>query len=76
MRILLFIFAFFPLFLTAQPLNLMLLEQYKDQNIEGWVMSEKLDGVRGFWTGSTLMSRQGLSLNPPDYFIKDFPICR
>lgn len=73
MRILLFIFAFFPLFLTAQPLNLMLLEQYKDQNIEGWVMSEKLDGVRGFWTGTTLMSRQGLPLNPPDYFIKDFP---
>lgn len=58
---------------TAQPLNLMLLEQYKDQNIEGWVMSEKLDGVRGFWDGTQLISRQGLPLAPPDYFIVNFP---
>lgn len=58
---------------SAQPLNLMLLEQYHDQIIEGWVMSEKLDGVRGFWDGNQLLSRQGLPLVPPDYFIKDFP---
>lgn len=58
---------------SAQPLNLMLLEQYQDQPIEGWVMSEKLDGVRGFWDGKQLLSRQGLPLSPPDYFINDFP---
>lgn len=57
----------------AQPINLMLLEQYKDQNINGWIMSEKLDGVRGFWDGKQLISRQGFPLAPPDYFIKDFP---
>lgn len=58
---------------TAQPLNLMLPEQYKEQPIDGWVMSEKLDGVRGFWDGKQLISRQGLPLAPPDYFIKNFP---
>lgn len=36
-------------------------------------MSEKLDGVRGFWTGKELISRQGNSLLPPDYFISNFP---
>lgn len=59
--------------LTAQSLNLMLLGQYKNQHIDGWVMSEKLDGVRGFWTGKILLSRQGNSFNPPDYFVKNFP---
>ncbi|MDH2997537.1 ATP-dependent DNA ligase [Pasteurellaceae bacterium LFhippo2] len=59
--------------LSAKPLNLMLLEQYKDQNIDGWVMSEKLDGVRGFWDGKQLLSRQGYPLTPPDYFVQGFP---
>lgn len=70
-RLLLFFAIFTPL--AAQPLNLMLLEQYKDQPIEGWVMSEKLDDVRGFWDGKQLLSRQGYPLNPPDYFVQNFP---
>lgn len=57
----------------AQPLNLMLLEQYKNQDVTGWVMSEKLDGVRGFWDGKQLLSRQGYPFNPPDYFVEHFP---
>lgn len=59
--------------LSAQPVNLMLLEQYKDQDVTGWVMSEKLDGVRGFWDGKQLISRQGYPFLPPDYFIQGFP---
>lgn len=69
-----FLFLFFislPLF--AKSPDLMLLGQYKDQDISGWVMSEKLDGVRGFWDGKQLISRQGYPLNPPDYFVKNFP---
>lgn len=69
---LLFFFLFI-LELPAQPFNLMLLEQYRNQEIDGWVMSEKLDGIRGFWDGKQLLSRQGLRLAPPDYFVKDFP---
>ncbi len=59
--------------LFAQPLDLMLLEQYKNQNITGWVMSEKLDGVRGFWNGKTLLSRQGYPFSAPAYFMQNFP---
>lgn len=59
--------------LWAKPLDLMLLEQYKNQEVKGWVMSEKLDGVRGFWDGKRLVSRQGYPLNPPDYFLHNFP---
>ena len=54
--------------LSAQTINLMLIEQYKDQDVTGWVMSEKLDGVRGFWDGKQLISRQGYPFLPPDYF--------
>ena len=28
-------------------------------DIRGWWMSEKLDGVRGYWTGEQLVSRSG-----------------
>lgn len=59
--------------LVAQPLDLMLLEQYRNQDIRGWVMSEKLDGVRGYWNGKQLLSRQGYPLSAPDYFTQSFP---
>lgn len=59
--------------LEASPLNLMLLEQYKNQEVTGWVMSEKLDGVRGFWDGKQLLSRQGYPFSVPDYFTRHFP---
>lgn len=59
--------------LTAKPLDLMLLEQYHNQDIQGWVMSEKLDGIRGYWDGKQLLSRQGYPLSPPDYFVQSFP---
>ena len=59
-------------FALASP-DLMLLHTYNNQAIEGWVMSEKLDGVRGYWDGKQLLTRQGQRLSPPAYFTKDFP---
>ncbi|MDY2795739.1 DNA ligase [[Pasteurella] aerogenes] len=53
--------------------QLMLLETYQRQNLQGWVMSEKLDGIRGYWDGTQLFSRQNQILTPPHYFIRDFP---
>ena len=35
---------------------------------EYWV-SEKLDGVRGYWDGTQLLSRQGYRINTPDWFV-------
>ena len=43
----------------ANERDLMLLSTYENQDVQGWVMSEKLDGVRGYWDGKTLLSRQG-----------------
>ncbi|MCJ8318980.1 MAG: DNA ligase [Colwellia sp.] len=37
-----------------------------------WV-SEKLDGVRGRWTGSSLITRQGHIINLPKNFTKNWP---
>ena len=39
--------ALIPLAQAAAP-NLMLAQEYKNQNIQGWAMSEKLDGVRAY----------------------------
>ena len=36
-------------------------------------MSEKLDGVRGYWNGKELVSRSGKAFAVPDWFVKDFP---
>ena len=57
----------------ANDSDLMLLGTYENQDIQGWVMSEKLDGVRGYWDGKTLLSRQGLPLPAPAYFTAQFP---
>lgn len=53
--------------------DLMLLNSYQNQDVAGWVMSEKLDGVRGYWNGKQLFTRQHKIIAPPHYFIKDFP---
>ena len=37
-----------------------------------WV-SEKLDGVRGYWTGEKLITRSGNNLNPPKWFVEHWP---
>ncbi len=36
-------------------------------------MSEKLDGVRGYWDGKHLMSRGGKIIHAPKWFTKDYP---
>ena len=43
------------------------------EDITGWVMSEKLDGIRGYWDGRRLLTRKGLPLHPPPWFVKNFP---
>ncbi len=43
------------------------------EDITGWVMSEKLDGIRGYWDGIQMYTRKGTPLHPPPWFIKNFP---
>ncbi len=42
-------------------------------DITGWWMSEKLDGVRGYWTGKKLVFRSGNLLHVPEWFTRGFP---
>lgn len=47
---------------------------YTDQdNITGWVVSEKLDGIRGYWDGARMYTRKGILLHPPPWFMENFP---
>ncbi len=48
-------------------------EIYKEQNISGWMMSEKLDGIRGYWNGSQLFTKNGNPVSAPKEFIQNFP---
>jgi len=41
--------------------------------VDGWLMSEKLDGVRGYWDGTRLWSKQGHLLQPPAEFTSGWP---
>ena len=69
-----FLFIFFTISLFASKPNLFLLNKY-DENIDvtSWYMSEKLDGVRAYWDGEKLISRNGKVFAVPNFFIKDFP---
>ncbi len=60
--------------IDAHALDIMLPQVYKDNiQVVGWLMSEKLDGVRGYWNGTQLLSKNGLVFHPPASFTKDLP---
>lgn len=43
------------------------------QDLSGWWMSEKLDGVRAYWDGKQFLSRQGNLYHAPDWFVEGLP---
>jgi DNA ligase-1 len=42
-------------------------------DITQYLVSEKLDGVRGYWDGHNLYTRQGNRINTPPWFTKNWP---
>lgn len=60
---------------TGLPGHEIMLPQIYRDNIEvgGWLMSEKLDGVRGYWDGKQLFSKNGNLFHPPPAFTRDLP---
>lgn len=72
MRVLALFFMFIIKVQATLP-DFMLLENYKNQDVSGWVMSEKLDGIGGYWDGKQLFTRQNKVIQPPHYFVRDFP---
>lgn len=45
----------------------------KTLDISAFLISEKLDGVRGYWDGNRLFTRQGYPITTPAWFTVDFP---
>lgn len=69
----LFSLLFSPL-ATAEPPELTLANVYqKDMSLDGYWVSEKLDGVRAYWTGEGFLSRGGHDYRAPEWFTKGFP---
>ncbi len=73
MRFSFFLFFMFFSFLHAKSPELLLLKTYKNQNVSGMLMSEKLDGIRAYWDGKNLLSRSGKTIHAPTWFIKNLP---
>lgn len=46
---------------------------HKNIDVKNYLVSEKLDGVRAYWDGEKLISREGNIYNAPKWFIADFP---
>jgi DNA ligase-1 len=44
-----------------------------DEDLTGWWMSEKLDGVRAYWDGQRFLSRLGNPYHAPDWFTVGLP---
>jgi len=60
----------------AVPPAMLLAEKWtSDIDPTGWWMSEKLDGVRGYWTGKEMLSRSGNIFYLPEWFKQQLPSC-
>lgn len=58
----------------ARALDIMLPLVYEGNiDVSNWLMSEKLDGVRGYWDGHRLLSKNGAPFDPPKAFTWNFP---
>ncbi|PID71978.1 MAG: DNA ligase [Desulfobulbus propionicus] len=58
----------------SNPTAPMLPTTYAGQELnEEWLWSEKLDGIRGEWTGTAMLTKQGNPIDVPRYFTKNFP---
>lgn len=60
--------------LGATKPDMLLAEIYRDHvSVKDYWISEKLDGVRAYWTGSQLVSRGGQVIVAPAWFVAGFP---
>lgn len=73
MRAWLLLLLLLPGSLQATEAMLLLKTWQPDQDVSGWLMSEKLDGVRAYWDGHQLISRGGHPFAAPAWFTRDFP---
>ena len=43
------------------------------QDPKGWLISEKLDGVRCYWNGKEMLTRNGNPFYAPQWFVDALP---
>jgi len=59
---------------ASAPPALWLASSYQGhENLSDYWVSEKYDGIRGYWNGQQLLSRSGKVLNPPAWFVQAWP---
>jgi len=68
-------FIIFPSFLFAQqkPALQKGIVYHSVNNINEYWVSEKLDGIRGYWNGNQLLTRQGHIIHAPQWFTHNWP---
>ena len=60
--------------LAAEAIPLLLAETEQGQSdVSLFLVSEKLDGVRAYWDGKALRTRNGNDINAPGWFTEGFP---
>ncbi len=53
---------------------LLLAKNFKlNSELSDFFVSEKLDGIRAFWSGDELLTRNGHNINAPDWFVETLP---
>ena len=58
----------------AEAPAILLAEVYRNQvDVSQYLVSEKLDGVRGIWDGQTLRFRSGKTISAPAWFLDRLP---
>lgn len=55
------------------PIKPMLAKTFAGQDVNGWMMQEKFDGIRAIWDGSALWTREGNPINPPAAWLARLP---
>lgn len=74
MKLLLSLIILFSHTVYAKDTDILLLKTYSSsQDVTGWLMSEKLDGMRAIWDGKTLKSRRGTLISAPEWFLDALP---
>ena len=57
-----------------QPIKVLLAELWTEKvDPKGWMLSEKLDGMRMVWTGEQMFTRNGNVIFFPPFFVKGWP---
>jgi DNA ligase-1 len=52
---------------------ILLAHRWEAEDLTGWWLSEKLDGVRAYWDGKRFLSRLGNEFFAPEWFTKRLP---